>query len=611
MIKTMFHKIVKRNSSKHVNFSLIKNSSIQSENVVDKTLYKFYFNHYKKDNEDLTDEVIESYININDSTLLLNNKNLHLEFIKELNKSFNKEIITNFEYLEEHYSLQDFKNLELAFHSKTKSELPEELRENRIELKEKYELCKKEMFLPLIRKSDNKKILAVMRPTKEMIKIRHKDMVFTTGDIISHYYMIKGLSFLENHTETMDEINPNELLNQILQFMIDKGYNDLQMLLFDSQYYAITAKKNTINKTIASRISFMTSKKITEAVLRKIEEDVKTIKSDISKKLTYQTALGSRFFRIQLLAQSKTAMNSLYIHRTLNLRLLGDSSLIKDFKKLGFGDVVEDLIKSSITSSTSGFYFITGETNSGKTTTLYAILYYLYVYLKETEGKEKKIMTIDNPLEYDIDGFISVDLQDTKGTQRELTIDEIISAILRSDPDFVVFTEMRKKDEFEGFCRVGLRGHPAFATFHANSVIESIQFLEDNVETNKLQIRRNMKLAMNNNLVAKKCSCCGGKGFIDEKTQCIQCEDGVSGMLPIFELVYFNQKGEKEHGFDPKYDDINDLEKLHKEGKIIWIKKSEVAEKLYKEDLIFEQDYLKYSGKKSKMILENYNKGSL
>lgn len=599
-----------KDNKKNINFDIIKKAKNYSENNVDKILYGIYFTHFKEENEDLQNEVIETFVNIRDSNLLLNNRTLHLKFLRQINTFYNKDIITTYEDLEGQYSLQDFKNLELAFNSKTKSELPEELRENRQKLKEKFEICRREMMLPLTRKSDGKKVLGLMRPSISMAEIRHHDIVFLTGDIISQYYMVKGLSFLENNVESMEEINPNELLNSLLQFMIDKGYNDLQMALYDSQYYAITAKKNGINKTIASRISFATAKKITEATLRRIEEDVKTTKSDISKKLTFQTAIATRFFRTQLLAQSKTGMNSLYIHRTLNLRLLGENSLIKNFTKLGFGEKVENLIKKSITSSSNGFYFIAGETNSGKTTALYSMLYYLYSYMKNELGREKKIMTIDNPLEYDIDGFISIDIQDTKGTERELSIDDIIAAFLRSDPDIVVLTEMRKAEEFEAFFKVGLRGHPAFATLHANSVLSSIELLESSTDINPQELRRNMKLILHTDLIPKKCTHCNGKGFLDEAETiiCEQCENGKTGMIPVFELVYFNQKGDGLVGYDAKLDNIYDFEGLANDNKIIWIKKSEVIEELNKTGIVFEEDYNKFSGRSQKLLMEEFAK---
>lgn len=609
-IMTQIKETLLKDRKKELNFDIVKKAKHYSENNVDRILYKLYFDHFKQENEDLQDEVVETFVNINDSNLLLNNKNLHLKFLKEINLFFSKELISTYEELEGKYSLTDFKNLELAYNSKTKSELPEDLRDNRVQLKEKYELCRKEMILPLIRKSDNKKILGVMRPSIKMSKIRHHDIIFLTGDIISQYYMVKGLSFLENNTDTMEEINPNELLNSMLQFMIDKNYNDLQMALFDSQYYQITAKKDGINKTIATRVSFVTAKKITEAILRRIEEDVKTTKSDISKKLTHQTAISTRFFRTQLLVQSKTGMNSLYIHRTVNLRLLGENSLIKNFHKLGFGEKVELLIKKSITSSSNGFYFIAGETNSGKTTALYSMLYYLYSYMKNELGREKKIMTIDNPLEYDIDGFISVDIQDTKGTERELTVDDIIAAFLRSDPDIVCLTEMRKRAEFEAFFRVGLRGHPAFATLHANSVLSSIELLEGSTDINPYELRGNMRLILHTDLIPKKCKHCEGKGYINNnpKENCEHCENGKTGMLPVFELVYFNQKGDGDFGFDAKVDNIYDFGKLAEEGKIIWIKKREVIETLNNQGLVFEEDYNKFSGNSQKELMKEFGK---
>lgn len=616
-IKTVLKKAnIIKNKKPSLNFDIVNKPKNFSENNVDKILYRIYFDYYKKENEDLQNEVIETFVNVGDSTLLLNNRNLHTLFINEINEFYKKDFITTYEELDTKYALTDFKNLELAFHSRTKSELPEELRENRIALKEKYEICRKEMILPLIRKSDGKKILGVMRPSINISKIRHHDIVFLTSDIIAQNYMIKGLSFLENTIEsTQEEMNPNELLNMTLKFMIDKNYSDLQMYLFNSQYYEIAAEKNGVNSVIASNVSFFTAKKLTEALLRRIEEDVKSIKPDISKKLTYQSPIETRFFRVQLLAQSKTGMNSTYMHRTVNLRLLGENKLIKNFSTLGFPPKVQDLIKTSLTSSSYGFYFITGPTGKGKTTTLYSMLVLLHTYNKEVFNKITKIMTIDNPLEYDIDGFISIDLQDTKGTERELSVNDVISAFLRSNPDIVCLTEMRGEKEFEAFFRIGLRGHPAFGTLHANNVLASIQLLESMTPPSitNLEIRSNLRLIISMDLIPKKCNCCDGKGYINdnEKESCEACEGGIIGKIPIFELVYFNQKGEGSKGFDAKEDDIYDFEKLKQEEKIVWVKKSDIAESLYRDGIIFKHDYEKFSGKAQLELINDFKNGIL
>lgn len=604
----------KLQNKKNINFDIVNKSKNFSENNVDKILHKLYFNHYKSENDELTDDVIETFVNVADSSLLLNNRQLHSDFINEINRFYKKPFLTTYDELESEYFLTDFKNLELAFNSRNKSELPEELRENRTVLKEKYEICRKNMILPLVRKSDGAKILGVMRPTIDMSKIRHHDIIFLTSDIIAQNYMIKGLSFLENTTDSMEDINPNELLNRILKFMIDRNYSDLQIALYDSQYYEITAEKNGSNTQLASRVTFFTAKKITEAILRRIEEDVKTTKSDISKKLTYQSPIETRFFRVQLLTQSKTGMNSLYIHRTINLRLLGENKYINDFSKLGFPVKVQELIKKSVISSNVGVYLLVGGTGSGKTTTLFSILYFLYTYMKTEFNEIVKIMTLDNPLEYDVDGFISFDIQDTKGTERELTVEDAIAAFLRSKPNIVCLTEMRKPAEFDSFFRVALRGHPAFGTMHTNSALETVQFLESNTkDVTSLEIRGSLKLIIHMDLPSIKCKKCDGIGYLNDnvKEKCDACENGKSGKIPVFELVYFNQKGSSQTGFDANTDDIYNFEKLKEEGKIIWIKKSEVAEALNKQGLLFEKDYLKFSGKAQENIMESFKDGFL
>lgn len=591
-----------------------KSGELSSTN---KILYDIYFNHYRNlpEYEDASDEIINSLVDIDNIFLLLNSKALHLDYLTKINDFYKKEIISDDEMLDAEYSLQDFKNLEIGFSAKTRSEMPEKLRNNKNMLKEKYEICKKEMMIPLIRLSDNKKILGIIKPTIHMSKIRHHDVVFLTSDLVSQFYMIKGLEFLENNISTNESTNeetsPNDLLNSMLQFMIDKGYSDLELYLHDTQNYGIKARKNGSLRTIAKKVSMITAKKITEALLRRIEEDVKTTKSNIAKKLTFQTTATTRNFRVEMIAQSKTGIHGLHIHRAIDIRLLGDNSFIKDFSNLGYGERVEKIIKDGITSSKTGFYLIAGATNSGKSTTLFSILYFLQSYLEQI-GEDKKIKTIENPLEYDIDGFISVDLQDTAGTDRALTIPQIIASFLRGDPDIISLSEMRYKEDFEAFFQVGLRGHPTFGTLHTNSVKETITFLEEQCNANVHQLRGNLKLLMHTDLVKRICKCCKGKGYLndDKEELCLECDgEGEKGKIPIFELVFFNQKEDGEFGFDSRVDDIFDFEKLVSEGKILWVKKKDVATHLYEQGEISESDYELYTGLKKRKVIELAQQG--
>ncbi len=181
--------------------------------------------------------------------------------------------------------------------------------------------------------------------------------------------------------------------------------------------------------------------------------------------------------------------------------------------------------------------------------------------------------------------------------------------------DIVCFPEMSGEKELEASVRIGLRGHPAFGTLHANNVLASIQLLESMTPPSitNLEIRSNLRLIISMDLIPKKCNCCDGKGYINdnEKESCEACEGGIIGKIPIFELVYFNQKGEGNKGFDAKEDDIYDFEKLKQEEKIVWVKKSDIAESLYRDGIIFKHDYEKFSGKAQLELINDFKNGIL
>src|SRR5271163_107938 len=158
------------------------------------------------------------------------------------------------------------------------------------------------------------------------------------------------------------------------------------------------------------------------------------------------------------------------------LRVLDKESMSEKFRKLtldvvGFGE--EDLRRfRRYIREPYGMVLVTGPTGSGKTTTLYAAL-------NEIKSDEDKIITIEDPVEYQIRGITQIPVNEKKG----LTFARGLRSILRHDPDKILVGEIRDQETAQIAINSALTGHLVFTTVHANNVVDVLgRFLNMGVE---------------------------------------------------------------------------------------------------------------------------------
>lgn len=149
------------------------------------------------------------------------------------------------------------------------------------------------------------------------------------------------------------------------------------------------------------------------------------------------------------------------------LRILDKSTLPLELAELGMEphdvEVVDRLIQIP-----HGMFLVTGPTGSGKTTTLYAALQKLYT-------TEKKIITIEDPVEYELPGVNQIPVNPKRG----LTFATGLRSILRQDPDVVMVGEIRDGETAEIAVRSALTGHLVFSTVHTNDAVSAVTRLTD------------------------------------------------------------------------------------------------------------------------------------
>jgi type IV pilus assembly protein PilB len=143
-------------------------------------------------------------------------------------------------------------------------------------------------------------------------------------------------------------------------------------------------------------------------------------------------------------------------------RILDNSDVVIDFDKLGFFWTTKRMLLKAI-SKKNGMILVTWPTGSGKTTTLYTIL-------SSLNTREKKIITIEDPIEYTMWWLIQTEVDEKVG----FTFSSGLRAILRQDPDVIMVWEIRDWETLETATQASLTGHLVLSTLHTKSAAETL-----------------------------------------------------------------------------------------------------------------------------------------
>ncbi|MCM8824891.1 MAG: GspE/PulE family protein [Candidatus Omnitrophica bacterium] len=228
------------------------------------------------------------------------------------------------------------------------------------------------------------------------------------------------------------------------------------------------------------------------------------------------------------------------------LRILDKTKALKDLEGLGFMEqdrkTWENLLKYS-----GGLLLVTGPTGSGKTTTLYASL-------KKLNTIDRKLMTVEEPVEYQIDGINQTPVKPEIG----LTFASVLRAFLRQSPDVILVGEIRDFETADIALRAALTGHLVFSTLHTNDAPSAITRLID-LGIPPFLVASSVQGVMAQRLVRVLCKFCkqqiepdeamkrklkiqeGEKVTIYEPRGCPECNfTGFTDRLAIFEIFVMN-----------------------------------------------------------------------
>jgi type II secretory ATPase GspE/PulE/Tfp pilus assembly ATPase PilB-like protein len=180
------------------------------------------------------------------------------------------------------------------------------------------------------------------------------------------------------------------------------------------------------------------------------------------------------------------------------LRLFQRTGNIMSLDELGFDEEQVGAVRQSV-ALPHGLFLVTGPTGSGKTTTLTAIL-------AELRSEERKIITIEDPVEYLIDGVNQIPTNDQIG----LTFDSLLRRVLRQNPNIIMVGEIRDAATAELAVRAALTGHLVLSTLHTNDAVSAVTRLA-NMGIERYLISGVLRAVLAQRLVRRVCDRCAEK----------------------------------------------------------------------------------------------------
>lgn len=188
------------------------------------------------------------------------------------------------------------------------------------------------------------------------------------------------------------------------------------------------------------------------------------------------------------------------------MRILNPDNIAVKYEELGISEYLQEMLLHKI-SKPNGIILVTGPTGSGKTTTLYACL-------KKIHTEDVKIITIEDPVEYHLNGITQTQVEEEKG----YTFSAGLRSALRQDPDVIMVGEIRDSDTANTAINAALTGHLVFSTLHTNNAAGTIPRLID-LGVNPKVISSALSIALAQRLTRKLCSNCKIKKPADKKDQ--------------------------------------------------------------------------------------------
>ena len=329
-----------------------------------------------------------------------------------------------------------------------------------------------------------------------------------------------------------------EVVNEILVDASKRGASDIHFdpyedflkirIRIDGQLIDYSEVPNTIKKNLITRIKIISGMNITESRLPQ-DGAIKATLQNINLDL-----------RVSSLPTSEG--------EKIVIRILDYSMSVSGLEHLGFSEENYKKILQMI-NVPNGIILVTGATGSGKSTTVYSIL-------QRLNREETNIITVEDPIEMDIEGINQVQTNSEIG----LTFATALRSILRQDPNIIMIGEIRDTETAKIAVRASITGHLVLSTLHTNNSLNTIERLLD-MEVERYLLASALTGVIAQKLARRLCPHCREKRKTNEyekklfekvlgrtvdevytTTGCEECGNGYKGRIAIHEVLMINEE---------------------------------------------------------------------
>ncbi|MGB9735029.1 MAG: type II secretion system ATPase GspE [bacterium] len=306
-------------------------------------------------------------------------------------------------------------------------------------------------------------VLVTQRDVMNAVNIYYDRIDVSTEEMVDELeeanldHVAQELSEPEDLLDATDEAPIIRLINSLLFEAVKKRASDIHIEPFEKELsvryridgilYEIIKPPKRFQSSIISRVKVMAGMNIAE---KRLPQDGRIRIKIAGKDIDIRTSVIPTSFGERVV-----------------MRLLDRSSVLIGLDNIGLSDEKLKLVKQLIRRS-NGIILVTGPTGSGKTTTLYSVLSVL-------NSPEVNILTIEDPVEYQIKGIGQIQVN----PKIDLTFANGLRSILRQDPDIVLVGEIRDRETAEIAVQASLTGHLVFSTLHTNDSAGGITRLID------------------------------------------------------------------------------------------------------------------------------------
>ena len=311
------------------------------------------------------------------------------------------------------------------------------------------------------------------------------DAVQDLGDVIDLEAASKDLPETADLLDSQDDAPIIRLLNAVMTQAIEEGASDIHIEPFETRLVMRFRVDGLLRDVVEPPVALSGRIIARVKVLARLNIAEKRVPQDGRISLR----LGGRMIDVRV-----STLPTHYGERVV-MRILEKEQGTLTLEQVGMSEEVRKRF-SGLIRSPYGILLVTGPTGSGKTTTLYAAL-------QQIHSPDLNIITVEDPVEYDLEGVGQIPVNVKTG----MTFDKGLRAILRQDPDVIMVGEIRDLETAQVAVQASLTGHRVFSTLHTNDAVGSIARLVD-MGIEPYLVASSLLGAMAQRLVRKLCPLC-------------------------------------------------------------------------------------------------------